>query len=137
MTTYYVVNEILTWEQVCTRQGKKSDSTMPTYLKMAMQDIDSKAAEGFGLDSAKREVEHRMRSSPMLPKKCEDCSTTNRSIHDICSRCGAELEDAKMPKSELAISETKQENQQSKKMLQKMAEEMDMTVEEFFDKFSD
>lgn len=105
MTTYYVVNDILSWEEVCTRQGKKADSTMPTYLKMAMQDIDSTAAEGFGLDTENREHEHRMKAPALLPRECKNCGKENRCYKDTCHSCGIELPEGDMPSSEMIEDE--------------------------------
>jgi len=100
MTTYYVVNDILSWEEVCKRQGKKPDSTMPTYLKMAMQDVDSTAAEGFGLDTETRENDHRMKQPALLPQECRSCGKENRCINETCSSCGTELPENTLPKGE-------------------------------------
>ncbi|MFB6200151.1 MAG: hypothetical protein ABEJ83_04680, partial [Candidatus Nanohaloarchaea archaeon] len=136
MTTFYVVNEVLSWEQVCERQGKSPDGTMPTYLKMAMQDIDSSAAEGFGLDKEKREMEHRMKASALLPRKCRECGTENQCINEVCSDCGKELPEAEMPDGE-AFEDEEPVDQESVGILREMAEEMGMTVEEFKEKFGD
>lgn len=100
MITYYVMNDILSWEKVCERTGKDPSSTMPTYLKMAMADINATAAEGFGLDSEVRETEHRMIGPALLPKNCRSCETENRCYRDTCSSCGTELPESKMPKGE-------------------------------------
>ena len=100
MTTYYVVNDILSWEKVCERQGKSPDGTMPTYLKMAMQDIDATAAEGFGLDNEAREMDHRMKAHPLLPQECSSCEIVNRCYVDTCQSCGVELPESSMPKGE-------------------------------------
>lgn len=106
MTTFYVVNEVLSWEQVCERQGKSPE--MPTYLKMAMQDIDSSAAEGFGLDKEKREMEHRMKAPALLPRKCRECGKENKCINEVCQDCGKELPESEMPSGE-AFTEEEQD----------------------------
>lgn len=134
MTTFYVVNEVLSWEQVCERQGKSPDGTMPTYLKMAMQDIDSSAAEGFGLDKEKREMEHRMKAPALLPRQCRSCGVENRCIKEICQDCGKELPEGDMPQGEAFEKEEPME-EESVGILREMAEEMGMTVEEFKENF--
>lgn len=103
MNTYYVVNDILTWEEVCQRLGKQPDATMPTYLKMAMEDIDSSAAEGFGLDNEERELEHRMKAPAILPQECSGCGKVNPGFRNVCRNCQIELPEGEMP-NELAES---------------------------------
>lgn len=100
MITYYVMNDILSWEKVCERTGKDPSATMPIYLKMAMEDINATAAEGFGLDTEVRETEHRMIGPALLPKKCESCETENRCYNDTCSSCGTALPENELPKGE-------------------------------------
>ncbi|MFB6199588.1 MAG: tyrosine-type recombinase/integrase [Candidatus Nanohaloarchaea archaeon] len=136
MTTYYVVNEILTWEEVCERQGKSPDSTMPTYLKMAMQDIDSSAAEGFGLDNEEREMEHRMRAAALLSQGCQSCGKQNHAYRETCQDCGTQLPEGEMPGGE-AFEQEEVVDQESVGILREMAEEMGMTVEEFKERFGD
>lgn len=100
MITYYVMNDILSWEKVCERTGKDPSSTMPTYLKMAMEDINATAAEGFGLDTQEREEEHRMIGPALLPRKCRSCGKENRCYRETCGSCGRELPDSEMPKNQ-------------------------------------
>jgi len=97
MITYYVMNEVLSWEKVCERTGKDPSSTMPTYLKMAMSDINAQAAEGFGLDRDTRNDEHRMIGPPLLPIKCSSCEKENKCTKENCTSCGHTLPDAEMP----------------------------------------
>jgi integrase len=97
MITYYVMNDILSWEKVCERAGKDPSSTMPIYLKMAMDDINSQAAEAFGLNDETREHEHRMIGPPLLPRTCNQCGEENQCIKEMCSSCGEELPEAEMP----------------------------------------
>lgn len=99
MITYYVMNDILSWEKVCERTGKDPSSTMPIYLKMAMQDINAQAAEGFGLEDETRDKEHRMIGPALLPKQCPSCGKENFCIKDVCSTCGHELPESDMPKN--------------------------------------
>lgn len=73
---------------------------MPTYLKMAMQDVDSTAAEGFGLDTETRENDHRMKQPALLPQECRSCGKENRCINETCSSCGTELPENTLPKGE-------------------------------------
>lgn len=105
MNTYYVVNDILSWEEVCERLGKSPDATMPTYLKMAMEDIDSSAAEGFGLDTDERKSEHRMKAPALLPQTCENCEMVNPGFREVCKGCQAELPSGSMPKGENVFDE--------------------------------
>jgi len=98
MITYYVMNNNnMSWEKVCERTGKDPSSTMPTYLKMAMSDINAQAAEGFGLDREIRQDEHRMIGPPLLPRKCTNCGTENKCFKETCTSCGNTLPDAEMP----------------------------------------
>jgi len=96
MTTYYVVNKILSWEEVCERQGKSPDGTMPTYLKMAMEDVDTAAAEGFGLERDLKTESH-MKTPPLMPLQCRECGELNKCFHETCSSCGTTLPEAEMP----------------------------------------
>jgi len=98
MSTYYVVNDILSWPEVCERQGKAPDNTMPDYLKMALNDLDAKAAKGFGLSDEGRESEHRMIGRGLLPQECRGCGRLNHCYRENCSYCGGELEHNQMPK---------------------------------------
>jgi len=105
MNTYYVVNDVLSWEEVCERLGKSPDATMPTYLKMAMEDIDSSAAEGFGLDTESRKSEHRMKAPALLPQDCRSCSSVNPGFFSVCSECQSELPEGDMPSGNVFDSE--------------------------------
>jgi len=110
MITYYVMNNILSWEKVCERTGKDPSATMPTYLKMAMSDINAQAAEGFGLDRETRQEEHRMIGPPLLPRQCKHCETENKCFKETCTSCGTTLPEAEMPKN----LETKEEDPEEK-----------------------
>jgi len=129
MITYYVMNDILSWEKVCKRTGKDPSSTMPTYLKMALSDINATAAEGFGLDTEERQDEHRMIGPPLLPKNCQSCGKENNCIQELCSSCGTELPDAEMPKGE-DFQEDDPINTSDEKRLQEAMQ----TLEEFKEK---
>ena len=115
-TTYYVVNDILSAEKVFDRQGKAVDATLPTYLKMALTDIDADAAEGFGLDSDERDTDSHMKAPPLLPQKCTSCGRENRCYKEICEACGTELPESEMPKGDMMEEEevgaTKEEIEQ-------------------------
>jgi len=101
MSTFYVVNDVLDWEEVCERQGKKPDNTMDDYLKQSLSDVDSKAATGFGLDNEEvdRSSDNRMTDPGLLPRKCRDCETLNRCYYEVCQSCGSELPESSMPQN--------------------------------------
>jgi len=101
-TTFYVVNDILSAEKVFDRQGKSVDATLPTYLKMALSDVDASAAEGFGLDGEERSSDGHMKAPPLMPQDCTSCGERNRCYREI-----TELPESEMPKniSEENISE--------------------------------
>lgn len=96
--TVYVVNEILTWEKVCTRVGKKPDATKPDYLLQALSDVDASAAEGFGLESEDRDYDTVMKDDSLLPQKCRKCGQENMCWKEVCTDCSTELEHGAMPK---------------------------------------
>jgi len=127
MSTYYVVNDILSWEEVCERQGKSPDGTMPTYLKMAMEDIDSSAAEGFGLDTQQRENDHRMKAPPLLPQQCESCRKTNPGYRNTCIKCQSTLPKADMPTGNNILSKEEQEKEQIKAQLKNVLNILEQT----------
>jgi site-specific recombinase XerD len=102
MVTSHRVNEWASWEEICTWHGKKTDSTKPDYLKMALNDVNSSVAERMGVESmsSEEEKENRMKGEPLLPSKCTSCDKMNRCYHETCQSCSAELPDSQMPKDQ-------------------------------------
>lgn len=127
MITYYVMNQILSWEQVCERTGKDPSATMPTYLKMAMADINATAAEGFGLDTDTRKNEHRMIGPALLPRQCEYCQTENNCLRETCSSCGKTLPEAELPQN--IQQEELQKESPMQKELDKLRKQMNQIEE--------
>ena len=128
MVTYYVMNDILDFEEVCKRQGKSPDADMPTYLKMAMQDIDSKAAQGFGLDNEERQVEHRMIGPGLLPRNCRNCGELQACTLETCSTCGEILPEADMPQN--MDREMTEEALKTKRELEELKNQIDNELEQ-------
>src|SRR6056297_424137 len=104
-STFYVVNEIISWEEVCKRQRKKPDSTKPDYILRAMEDVEQSTAEGLGLETENTETRGVMTGTPLLPKKCEACQTVNNCLRDSCTQCQATLPENSLPTPELDIEE--------------------------------
>lgn len=126
-STYYVVNDVLSWEEVCKRQRKKPDSTKPDYLLMAMEDIEKSAAEGFGLEETENNDNGFMSGPPLLPKECPGCSRKNTALQNSCIECQTTLPDNQLPKTihtdidpkEKAKAELQGEIQNLKKLAEK------------------
>lgn len=106
MTTYYRTNDILSWEEICERQGKKVDSTKPDYLLQAISDVDASAAEGFGISEQRNGDEKRMKGEPLLPVNCVGCGRRNHCLRENCVECSKELPESEMPKN---ITEEKED----------------------------
>lgn len=105
MTTYYRTNNILSWEEICERQGKKVDSTKPDYLLQAISDVDASAAEGFGIAEQRNGDKKRMKGDPLLPVNCTTCERRNHSLRENCVQCGTELPESEMPKGDVMDQE--------------------------------
>ena len=127
MITYNVVN-IMSWEKVCEKLKKDPSSTMPTYLKMSMDDINATAAEGFGLDRETRENEHRMKGPPLLPKECQKCGEESKCFLENCESCGTELPDAEMPDN--LETEMSEEDMRKVQELDQLKSQIDSKLEE-------
>jgi len=133
-TTYYVVNDILSAEKVFDRQGKAVDATLPTYLKMALTDIDADAAEGFGLDSEDRQTDSHMKAPPLLPQTCKSCGRENRCYKEICEACGTELPESEMPKNITDQDEKEQAKTVAKELGGVTEQQLENLVENMIDK---
>jgi len=97
MTTFHVLNDILDWEGICKKQRKKPDSTKPDYLLQAMQDIEKKEAEAYGIEDQVREG--RMIGQPLMPQECMECGRKNTCIAENCVECSGDLQQNEMPKN--------------------------------------
>lgn len=98
MVSFHIVNEYATWEQVCKWHGKKTNSTKPDYLKMALSDVDASVASKMGVkDDVDRERDNEMLGKPLLPVECTECSSLNKCFHEICNSCGNELPENELP----------------------------------------
>jgi len=98
MVTFHKINEILDWEGICKKQRKDPDSTKPDYLIQAMQDIEKKEAEAYGVEQ-EQEPEGRMIGQPLMPQKCKNCGRKNTCIAQSCVECSGDLEQNQMPKN--------------------------------------
>lgn len=136
MNTYYIVNNILSWEEVCKRLGKSPDSTKPDYLLMAIEDVELSAAQGFGLETSEIQRDGRMMQPPLLPQKCRE-GHKNHCLRENCSQCGAELETNQMPQNMNATTEEIKEAKREELLDQikntiELAEENGVDTKELF-----
>jgi len=92
MTTAHIVNEWATWEEVCKLQGKTADGTKPTYLKMALNDVNKSVGQKIGAVGEEEEPDFHMLGDPLLPKKCKACSKLNKCFKETCEYCSGNLE---------------------------------------------
>jgi hypothetical protein len=106
-STFYVVNNIISWSEVCKRQRKKEDSTKPDYILRAMEDVDQSMAEGLGLETHDQ-PQGRMHGQPLMPKKCESCDTVNNCLKDSCSSCQTTLPENTLPTPDLKLDQEKE-----------------------------
>jgi hypothetical protein len=108
-STFYVVNEIISWEEVCKRQRKKPDSTKPDYILRAMEDVEQSTAEGLGLETENTDNRGVMTGTPLLPKKCGTCQTVNNCLRDSCTQCQATLPENTLPTPELKVENAQEQ----------------------------
>jgi integrase len=99
MTTFHIVNELATWEEVAKKQGKKVDGTKPTYLKMSIDDVNASVLDSLGVeeDGQQDGSGHRMKGKPLTPMQCPSCQHLNRCYRNICSKCNASLNPEELP----------------------------------------
>jgi len=126
-STFYVVNQIISWSEVCKRQRKKEDSTKPDYILRAMEDVDQSMAEGLGIQK-QQTPSGRMNSAPLMPKKCESCGTVNNCLKNSCTSCQATLPENSLPDAE--IKKQNNEASQMKKELEQMQNRINQKLEE-------
>lgn len=91
MVTSHIVNEWATWEEVCKLQGKKGDGTKPTYLKMALSDVNESVGQKIGAVQEDKKPDFHMLGEPLLPQKCKSCSKVNKCFNDHCQYCSGDL----------------------------------------------
>ena len=105
MSTFLVVNDIMDWETVCSRQGKKEDSTKPDYILRAEEDRELIEAKGFGLEEDQEnedgEKKGHMIGDPLMPQNCQSCDRVNNCLQDLCVECGGELQYSTLPKNKV------------------------------------
>ena len=109
-STFYVVNQIISWSEVCKRQRKKEDSTKPDYILRAMEDVDQSIAEGLGLQQ--NQNQGRMHGKPLMPKKCGTCDTVNNCLMDSCTSCQTTLPENTLPEPDLHIDNEEEREKQ-------------------------
>lgn len=131
MSTFLVINDIMDWETVCSRQGKKEDSTKPDYILRAEEDRELIEAQGFGLEQEQNnggsgERKGHMIGEPLMPQNCKNCGRTNNCLQDLCVECGGELEYSTLPSHmtedpDLVDKEEKVKSTLSSRVLAKVA----------------
>lgn len=92
MTTSHIVNEWATWEEVCKLQGKTADGTKPTYLKMALNDVNQSVGQKIGAVNENNNPDFHMLGNPLLPQKCVACEKVNKCFAETCEYCSGDLE---------------------------------------------
>jgi len=91
MTTAHIVNEWATWEEVCKLQGKPGDGTKPTYLKMALNDVNKSVGQKIGAVDDSDNPDMHMIGDPLLPEKCSGCGRINKCFRKKCEYCSGDL----------------------------------------------
>jgi len=104
-STFYVVNDIISWGEVCKRQRKKEDSTKPDYILRAMQDVDQSIAKGLGIEKEDTQSNGVMTGTPLMPKKCGSCGTVNNCLKDSCTSCQTTLPENTLPTPEIKVEQ--------------------------------
>lgn len=125
MSTFLVVNGIMDWETVASRQGKNSDSTKPDYILKAEEDREMIEAKGFGLDvddDGSGEKRGHMTDKPLMPQECQGCEATNSCLNDECVKCQGELEYSTLPKSEEERKEAEENMSRMDELEQRLAD---------------
>jgi len=128
MSTFYVVNDVLSWSEVCERQRTSVDSRKPDYLLQAMSDVDASAAQGFGIKENGDGIEGHMKGDPLLPVDCPSCERRNHCLRETCSVCGHELPSSELPKGEI-LEDEEPEEAASKAAMQRIAEIVEQNPE--------
>ncbi len=126
MTTFHIVNELATWEEVAKKQGKKVDGTKPTYLKMSIDDVNASVLDSLGVeDDGKQDGSgHRMKGKPLTPMQCPSCQHLNRCYRNICSKCNASLNPEELPDKLQTDEPSKQEAMQKVEQFGKEIEQL-------------
>lgn len=135
MSTFLVVNDILDWETVCARQGKKEDSTKPDYILRAEEDRELIEAQGFGVETEESQDDNKqnkghMINDPLMPQNCTQCGRTNNCLKDLCVECGGELELSSLPKDETGTDEELVEKRAKFEELLNMAENLGIDTDQ-------
>lgn len=137
MTTYYYVNDLGSWEDICNRQGKKGDSTKPDYLKLLDQDVNERIAENIGRDLGSDSRDNRMIGPMLEPRKCIECGNTSYCFYDVCSNCGTELPESDLPKGNVIDRKELDVERTKRKVLEDLHKNPDQTFAELVEKYSD
>jgi len=126
MTTFHIVNELATWEEVAKKQGKKVDGTKPTYLKMSIDDVNASVLDSLGVEEDGKQdgSGHRMKGKPLTPMQCPSCQHLNRCYRNICSKCNASLNPEELPDKLQTDEPSKQEAMQKVEQFGKEIEQL-------------
>lgn len=126
MTTFHIVNELATWEEIAKKQGKKVDGTKPTYLKMSIDDVNASVLDSLGVeeDGEHDGSGHRMKGKPLTPMQCPSCQHLNRCYRNICSKCNASLNPEELPDTLQTDAPSKEEAMQKVREFGKEIEQL-------------